>query len=59
MIVLVGVSVSNSQKLIAWIDRNIEGDSRLENLYDPIQHKDLYSFHTIAGYRFYSSSHRL
>ena len=39
MIVLVGVSVSNSQKLIAWIDRNIEGDSRLENLYDPIQHK--------------------
>ena len=51
--------MSNSQKLIEWTDRKIEGYSRPENHYEPIQHnEDLYSFHTTAGYKFYSSSHR-
>ena len=55
-----GLSMSNSQKLIEWTDRKIEGYSRPENHYEPIQHnEDLYSFHTTAGYKFYSSSHRL
>ena len=35
---LVGVSISNSQKLIEWIDRKVEGYSRPQKHYDPIQH---------------------
>ena len=35
---LVGISISNSQKLIEWIDRRVEGDSRPEKHYEPIQH---------------------
>ena len=35
---LVGVSVSLSQKLIEWIDREVEGYSRPEKRYEPIQH---------------------
>ena len=50
----------NSQKLIEWIDGKVEGPSRPEKHYEPIQHNsDLYNFHKIAGYKFYSSSHRL
>ena len=36
--ILVWVSISNPQKLIEWIYREVEGYSRLENLYEPIQH---------------------
>ena len=35
---LVGVSISNSQKLIEWIKRKVEGYSRPEKHYEPIQH---------------------
>ena len=35
---LVGVSISNSQKLIACIYRKVEGYSRPEKHYEPIQH---------------------
>ena len=35
---LVGVSISNSQKLIEWIDRKVEGYGRPEKHYEPIQH---------------------
>ena len=49
----------NSQKLIELIDRKVEEHSRPEKHYEPIQHNsDLYNFHKIAGYKFYSSSHR-
>ena len=34
----VGVSISNSQKLIERIDRKVEGCSRLEKHYEPTQH---------------------
>ena len=54
------VSIANSQKLIEWIDRKVEGYSRHEKHYKPIQHnQDLYNLHTTAGYKFYSSSHGL
>ena len=56
----VGVSIPNSQKLIEWVYREVEGYSRPEKHCEPIQHNsDLYSFHTTVGYKFYSSSHRL
>ena len=49
-----------TQKLIEWIDKRVEGYSRPEKHHEPIQHnEDLYNFHTTAGYKFYSSSHRL
>ena len=35
---LVGVSISNSQKLIEWISRKVEGYSRAEKHHEPIQH---------------------
>ena len=35
---LVGVRISNSQKLIEWIYREIEGYNRPENHCEPIQH---------------------
>ena len=39
--------MSNSQKLIEWIYREVEGYSRPENHGEPMQHnKDLYSFVT-------------
>jgi len=54
--VLVGVSTSNSQKLIEWIDRKVEGYSRPEKHYQPSQHNlDLYNFQT-TGYKSYSGS---
>ena len=57
---LVGVSTSSSQKLIEWIYRDVEGYSKPEKHYEPIQcDEDLYSFHTTVGYKFYPSSHRL
>ena len=57
---LVEILISNSQKLIEWIDRKVERYSRSEKPYEPIQHNsDLYNFHTTSGYKFYSSSHRL
>ena len=36
---LVGVSISNSPKLIEWIYRAVEGYSRPEKHGEPIQHK--------------------
>ena len=49
-----------TQKLIEWIDRKVEGYSRPEKHHEPIQHNsDLYNFHFTVGYKFYSSSHRL
>ena len=55
-----GVSISNSQKLIEWPYGEVEGYSRPEKHYGPTQHNyDLYSFHTIVGYKFYSSYHKL
>ena len=49
-----------TQKLIEWIDKRVEGYSRPEKHHEPIQHnEDLYNFHTTPGYKFYSSSHRL
>ena len=57
---LVGVPITNSQKLVQWIDKKLEGYSRPEKHYAPSQHKyDLHHFHTRAGYKFYSSSCRL
>ena len=56
------MSVSDSQKLVEWIDWKVEGYSRPEKHYGPIQHinnEDLYNFHTTVGYKFYSSYHRL
>ena len=42
-----------------WTDIKVEGYSGPEKHCKPIQHnKDLYNFHTIVGYKFYSSSHR-
>ena len=38
MWVLVGISISSSQKLIEWIDRKVEGYSRPEKHYEPTQH---------------------
>ena len=35
---LVGVSISNSQKLIEWIYREVGGYSRPEKHYEPILH---------------------
>ena len=35
---LVGVSISNSQKPVDWIYREVEGYSRPEKHYEPIQH---------------------
>ena len=35
---LVGVSISNSQKLIEWMYKKVEGYSRLEKHYEAIQH---------------------
>ena len=35
---LVGVSMSNSQKLIEWIYREVEGYSRPKRHYEPIHH---------------------
>ena len=52
---MAGVSISDSQKLIKWI----KGYSIPEKHYEPSEHNwDLYNFHTIVGYKFYSSSHR-
>ena len=49
-----------TQKLIEWTYRKVEGYSRPEKHHEPIYHKwDLYNFHPIAGYKFYSSSHKL
>ena len=46
-----GVSISNSQKLMEWIYREVEGYSRPENHCEPIQDNyDLYNFHTRVGY---------
>ena len=43
-----------------WIDKEVEGYSRPEKHYEPIQHnQDLNSFHTTAGYKFYSNSQRV
>ena len=54
------VSIANSQKLIEWIDRKVEGYSRPEKHSKLIQHnQDLYNLHTTSGYKFYSSSHGL
>ena len=33
----VGVSISNSQKLIPWIDRKVEQCNRSEKHYEPTQ----------------------
>ena len=35
---LVEFSISNSQKLIGWIDRKVEVYSRPEKCFEPIQH---------------------
>ena len=35
---LVGISISNSQKLLEWIDRKIEAYGIPEKYYGPIQH---------------------
>ena len=54
------VSISNFQKLIEWIYREVEGYSGPEKHYEPIQRNyDFYNFHTTVGYKFYSSTHRL
>ena len=37
--VLVRLSISNSQKLTEWIYREVEGYSRPEKHYEPVQHK--------------------
>ena len=55
---LVGVSISNSQNLIEWIYRKVEGYSRPEKHHELLQH-DLYNVHTTVRYKFHSSSHRL
>ena len=40
----VGVSIPNSQKLIEWIYRDVEGYSRPEKHCEPIKHNYLYNF---------------
>ena len=35
---LVGVSISNSQKLIEWLHRNVKGYSRYEKHHEPIHY---------------------
>ena len=35
---LVGISISNSQKLMGRLDRKVEGYSRPENHHEPIKH---------------------
>ena len=35
---LVGISITSSQKLIEWIDRKVDRCSRPEKPYEPIQH---------------------
>ena len=56
--ILVGFNSKFSK--IEWIDRKVEGYSRPEKHYKPIQHnQDLYNLHTTAGYKFYLSSHGL
>ena len=35
---LVGVSISNSQKLVEWLERKVGWYSRPEKQYEPIQH---------------------
>ena len=50
---MVGISISNSQKLIEWVDRKVERYGRSEKHYEPIQHNsDLYNCHTTSGYKF-------
>ena len=44
---LVGVSISNSQKLIEWLYREVEGDSRPEKHHELIQ--QCYNFRTTGG----------
>ena len=57
---MVGVSISNIQKLIERVYREVERYRRPENHCKLIQYKkDLDNFHTTVGYKFYSSSHRL
>lgn len=53
---LVGVLISNSQKLIGWIYREVEGYSRPEKHCEFNIIKIYTTFHTTAGYKFYSSS---
>ena len=38
LIFLVAVSISNSQNLIEWVDRRVEGYSRPEKHYESTQH---------------------
>ena len=53
-------SISNPQKLIGCIYRKVEEYHRPGKGHEPIyHHEDLYNFHTTAGYKFHSSSHRL
>ena len=55
---LVGISISNSQKLIEWIYRKVEEYRKPEKLCEPTQHnEDLYNLHTRVAYKFYSISH--
>ena len=50
---MVGISISNSQKLIEWVDRKVERYGRSENHYEPIQHNsDLYNCYTTSGYKY-------
>ena len=50
---LVGISISNSQKLTEWIFGEVEGYSRSGKHYEPIQqNSDLYNCHTTSGYKF-------
>ena len=49
---LIGVSISNSEKWIEWMYKEVEY-SRPEKHYELIQHnQDLYNFHTIVGCKF-------
>ena len=41
---LVGDSISNSQKLIEWLYREVEGYNRPEKHCEPIKHNYLYNF---------------
>ena len=48
---LVGVLISNSQKLIKWIYREVEGYNRPQKYYEPMQdNQDLYNFYTAVAY---------
>ena len=39
------------------LNRQVEGQSRPEKHYEPIQHNyDLYNFHTTVGYKIYPNS---